>query len=107
MSLLIYAVVVLIGGGLFFGVVTAVGLLRLPDLYARAHASSKSDTLGSVLTLTAVALVFGPDVPTAKTVLLLLFLFVTSPTAAHAITRAAYDQGIIPWTLDDEGGTDR
>lgn len=103
MSLLTVVVLVLMAGGIFFGIVTAVGLLRLPDLYSRAHAASKSDTLGAVLTLGAVALVFGPSVPTIKTGLLLVFLFVTSPTAAHAITRAAYDQGIAPWQVDEEG----
>jgi multicomponent Na+:H+ antiporter subunit G len=97
------AVVVLAAGGVFFAVVAAVGLLRLPDLYTRAHAASKSDTLGAVLALSAAALAFGADVPAAKIVLLLLFMFITTPTAAHAITRAAYDQDIEPWTADEEG----
>ncbi|NHN47390.1 monovalent cation/H(+) antiporter subunit G [Halostella sp. JP-L12] len=97
------AIVALAAGGVFFGVVAAVGVLRLPDLYTRSHAASKSDTLGAVLTLGAAALTFGADVPTAKTVLLLLFMFLTNPTAAHAITRAAYDQEIEPWTTDEEG----
>jgi len=97
------AVVVLAAGGVFFALVAAVGLLRLPDLYTRAHAASKSDTLGAVLALGAAALAFGADVPAAKVVLLLLFMFITNPTAAHAITRAAYDQDIDPWTVDEEG----
>ena len=97
------AVVVLAAGGVFFGLVATVGLLRLPDLYTRAHAASKSDTLGAVLALGAAALAFGADVPTAKLVLLLLFTFITNPTAAHAITRAAYDQDIEPWSADQEG----
>ena len=99
------AIVALAAGGVFFAVVAAVGVLRLPDLYTRSHAASKSDTLGAVLTLGAVALVFGADVPTVKTVLLLLFMFLTNPTAAHAITRAAYDQEIEPWTTDEGGDT--
>jgi multicomponent Na+:H+ antiporter subunit G len=103
------AVSVLAAAGVFFAIVAAIGLVRLPDLYTRAHATSKSETLGAVLTLAAVALVVDTGLPTVKTALLLLFMFLTNPTAAHAITRAAAEQGIEPWTLgsdDDESGTD-
>jgi len=86
----------------YVGLVAAVGLIRLPDLYTRTHAASKSDTLGTVLTLAAVALALGADFSTLKTVFLLLFVFLTNPTAAHAITRAAYEEGIEPWTADEE-----
>jgi multicomponent Na+:H+ antiporter subunit G len=94
------AVVVLVGGGIFFAVVAAIGLVRLPDLYTRAHSTSKSETLGAVLTLAAVAIAFEGSLTTLKTALLLLFMFLTNPTAAHAITRAAAEQGIEPWTTD-------
>ena len=97
------AVVALLAGGAFFGLVAAVGLIRLPDLYTRAHAASKTDTLGAGLSLAAVAIVYDAGLPTVKTVLLLVFLFITNPTAAHAIARAASDQGIEPWTSDDGG----
>lgn len=100
------AVVVLLAGGVFFSFVGAVGLLRLPDFYTRAHASSKSDTLGVVLSIAAVALVLDVGLLTLKAVLLLLFMFLTTPTATHAIARAAYDQGIDPWTTDDAPGGD-
>ncbi|MGQ4554735.1 monovalent cation/H(+) antiporter subunit G [Halobellus sp. GM3] len=93
--------VFLVVAGTFFGFVAVVGIIRLPDLYTRAHATSKSDTLGIILTLGGVALVFGADISVAKTALLGIFMFVTNPTAAHAISRAAYDQGITPWTRDD------
>ncbi|WP_136602267.1 monovalent cation/H(+) antiporter subunit G [Salinigranum halophilum] len=93
------AVVVLAAGGVFFATVAAVGLVRLPDLYTRAHATSKSETLGAVLTLAAVALVVDAGLSTLKAGLLLLFMFLTNPTAAHAITRAAAEQGIEPWTV--------
>ena len=96
------AVLALAATGAFFGVVGAVGLVRLPDLYARAHSTSKSETLGAVLALAAVALAFGDDLSTVKAVLLLVFMFLTNPTAAHAIARAASEQGIEPWTTEDE-----
>lgn len=97
-----YAIVALIGGGLFFSFVGAIGIIRMPDLYTRAHATSKAETLGAVLTLAGVALVFNAELPAMKTLLLLLFMFLTNPTAAHAITRAAYDQGIEPWTHEED-----
>ncbi|MDR9411851.1 MAG: monovalent cation/H(+) antiporter subunit G [Haloquadratum sp.] len=87
---------VLLVGGAFFGFVAVVGVLRLPDLYSRAHATSKSDTLGVLLTLIAVSIVFDAQLATVKALLLAVFLFVTNPTAAHAIARSAYDQGIAP-----------
>jgi multicomponent Na+:H+ antiporter subunit G len=100
------AVVVLAVGGVFFAAVAAIGLIRLPDLYTRAHATSKSETLGAVLALAAVALVVDTGLSTVKSALLLLFMFLTNPTAAHAITRAAAEQGIEPWTTDTEADTE-
>jgi multicomponent Na+:H+ antiporter subunit G len=94
------AVLVLAVGGVFFAVVAVVGLVRLPDLYSRAHSTSKSETLGAVLTLSAVAITFESSLPTLKVGLLLVFMFLTNPTAAHAIVRAAAEQGIEPWTKD-------
>lgn len=94
-------------GSVFFSLVAAVGIIRLPDLYTRAHASSKADTLGAGLGLAAVAVVFGPSRSTVKILVLLIFVYLTNPTAAHAISRAAYDQGVEPWKKDEpekEGG---
>ena len=98
-----WAIVGLALVGTFFGGVAAIGIVRLPDVYTRAHAASKSDTLGAVLTIAAVATALQSDLSTAKSVFLLVFLFLTNPTAAHAIARAARDQGIEPWTADAEG----
>ena len=86
--------------GIGFTVVAVIGLARLPDVYARAHAPSKSETLGALLALTAAALAFGDSSTTVKFGALALFLLVTSPTAAHAIVRSADDQGIAPWTRE-------
>lgn len=85
-----------VAAGIFFGFVATVGLLRLPDLYSRLHAASKSDTLGSVLSLAGLAVVLGLSTESVKLVFLLVFLLVTSPTAAHAIARAAKEQEVEP-----------
>ncbi|WP_262176513.1 monovalent cation/H(+) antiporter subunit G [Haloarcula laminariae] len=98
-----WAIVALAALGAFFGAVAAIGIVRMPDIYTRAHAASKSDTLGAVLTIAAVALALESGLSTIKAVLLVVFMFLTNPTAAHAIARAAEDQGIEPWTTDEEG----
>lgn len=87
----------LVIGGLFFTVVSTTGILRLPDVYSRAHTASQTDTLGAGLTLAAVAVALGWQSTTVLTVLLLFFIFITNPTAAHAITRSAYEEGVEPW----------
>jgi multicomponent Na+:H+ antiporter subunit G len=99
-SLLGWLSVALLAVGLFFTIVAVIGLVRMPDLYTRAHATSKTDTLGTVLTLAGVALAFEAAVPRVKLLLLAAFLLITNPTATHAITRAAHDLGIDPWTTD-------
>ncbi len=76
------AIVILVVAGLFFTFVSAVGVLRLPDIYARAHTASQADTLGAGLALAAVALALGWQHATVYTVLLLFFVFITNPTAA-------------------------
>ncbi|WP_440988322.1 monovalent cation/H(+) antiporter subunit G [Haloarchaeobius baliensis] len=99
----VVAVVVLAGGGVFFSLVAAVGVLRLPDVYARAHATSKSDTMGTGLALAAVAVVLDSGVARFKLALLVVFVLLTNPVAAHAITRAAHVQGIAAWEREDDG----
>jgi len=77
-------------------------VIRLPDVFTRAHTASQADTLGAGFALAAVALTIGWGPTAVKTVLLLFFIFVTNPTAAHAIARAAYEEGVEPWTRGDE-----
>ena len=95
-------IVVAVALGLFFTFVSAMGVIRLPDVFSRAHTASQADTLGAGFALAAVALTLGWESTTVKTILLLVFIFVTNPTAAHAIARAAYEEGIEPWTTGDE-----
>jgi len=107
MALAEYVVLALLAGGAFFGFVAALGVIRLPDFYTRTHAASKGETLSAILTLAAVAISIGGALPTVKVVLLLIFAFLTNPTAAHAISRAAFEEDIQPWTLsgdEPEGG---
>jgi len=96
------AILVLLAGGVFFTFVSAVGVLRLPDVYTRAHTASQTDTLGAGLVVAAVVIAYGAETEVIKAILLLVFIFITNPTAAHAVARAAYEEGIEPWTEGDE-----
>ena len=103
-TLRIVAIVVLIGLGLFFTFVSAAGVIRLPDVYSRTHTASQTDTLGAGMALAGVALELGWQNATIYTLLLLFFVFITNPTAAHAIARSAAETGVEPITADDERG---
>lgn len=84
--------------GTIFTIVTMVGILRLPDVYTRAHAASKSATLGVLSILLGVFFHFWLNEGHFSIQLLLgiAFLFITSPIGGHLMGRAAYMSGIKP-----------
>ncbi len=94
--------VLLIAGALFFAVGT-IGILRLPDFYTRMHAAGKCDTLAAILCLLAIALYNLQTVSVAtllvslKVLAIVAFISVASPTATHAMTKAALIVGVKPW----------
>ncbi|SKC88937.1 monovalent cation/H(+) antiporter subunit G [Maledivibacter halophilus] len=77
-------------GGLFFLLVGTIGLLRFPDIYTRAHSAAKCDTLGAILCLFALMLYGGLSFASLKLSLVIIFLWMTSPTATHLIAKANY-----------------
>ncbi len=88
--------------GLFFMVVGAVGLVRFPDFYTRAHASGKCDTLGEGMMLIGFILYEGMTLISVKLLLLVAFIYITSPTAVHALVTFAHARGVEPWKKGDE-----
>lgn len=100
-----WAAIVLVGLGVLFTLVSAVGVIRLPDIYTRAHTASQTDTLGAGFALAGVALALGWQHATVYTVLLLFFVFITNPTAAHAIARSAAETGVEPLLEEEPGDT--
>lgn len=89
-------IILLISTGVLFSAVTALGLIRLPDVYTRTHAASKSSTLGvlSILLGTFVHFWFNEGIFNTQMVIAIAFLFITQPVAGHLIGRAAYMTGI-------------
>ncbi|MBN1192883.1 MAG: monovalent cation/H(+) antiporter subunit G [Coriobacteriia bacterium] len=94
--------IVLCSMGVFFFFVGTIGMLRFPDFYTRTHAATKCDTVGAGSILLALALLRGlsPDVP--KLLLLAALVLLSSPTASHALSRAAYRTGLKPWFARQE-----
>lgn len=82
--------------GSAFAVIGGVGMLRLPDFYTRMHGASLTDTLGAGLILIGLMLQAGFSLVTVKLVLILAFIFFTSPTSAHALAKAALGSGLKP-----------
>ena len=93
-------VVFFITVGVLFIVVTAIGLFRLPDLYTRTHAASKSATLGVMCILLGVFFYFWliEDHFNARILLGILFIFITGPVGGHIMSRSSYIAGIKPWS---------
>jgi multicomponent Na+:H+ antiporter subunit G len=83
--------------GSAFMLIAALGVLRMPDLLTRMHATTKAGVLGAGLTMVAVALHFGTEPVIAKAVAVIAFLILTAPVAAHAIGRAGYFTGVSLW----------
>ena len=84
----------LIGVGVAFDVFGCIGLVRLPDVYNRLQAATKCVTVGTCFIIARSLLVLGSASGAVKGALCLLFVVVTSPTAAHALARAAHRCGV-------------
>lgn len=93
----------LMGVGIAFITISTIALLIMPDLYTRAHAVAKSETLGLLLVFGGVFL--RPELDLQAGVRLALILGVSllaNPTAVHALVRAAMRVGARPWTIVDQ-----
>ncbi|RLE03975.1 MAG: cation:proton antiporter [Candidatus Aminicenantes bacterium] len=86
----------LIFAGAFFITVGSIGLIRLPDFYSRCHATGKADTLGLLLVISGLIIYEGFSLHSAKLLIILAFVGLTSPTATHALARAAFRFGVKP-----------
>jgi multicomponent Na+:H+ antiporter subunit G len=75
----------------------AIGIFRFPDFYTRMHAATKATSLGMGFLLAGAAVHFGGWVALIKAFLVMIFIFLTTPVAAHAISRAAYRMGVDMW----------
>lgn len=92
---------VLIAAGSFFVLVGSIGLLRLPDLYTRAHGTSIIDTVGAGFLILGLMLQAGLTLVTLKLLFLLIISFITLPVVSHALARAALHENLQPRLTED------
>ena len=100
---------ILIVAGLFFFTGGSIGILRFPDFYSRLHPAGKLDTMGLLMTMTGMALytvqefTLSAIFTSLKILLIVVFIFITSPTATHAILDAGVRAGLSPWSAPGKG----
>jgi len=92
---------VLLLAGSFFCIVGGIGLIRLPDFFARIHGAGITDTLGAGLVLAGLMVQAGLTLVTVKLVMVVVILLLTGPTATHAVARAARLAGLKPVTAEE------
>lgn len=73
-----------------------LGVLRMPDVYTRMHPAGLTDTMGTILVLTGCLLQAGLGLAAVKLAATLVFLLLTTPTAAYALANAARLAGVVP-----------
>lgn len=82
--------------GALFGLIGAWGLVRMPDFYTRVHAASVLETLGAGFILLGLMIEAGWSLVSVKLFFIGLLIFFASPTASHALARAALLRGVKP-----------
>jgi len=98
-EILLYACGLLLLAGAAFGLLAALGMLRLPDLYSRMHAASKAGIVGAGLIFVGIAVVCQDGAVILRAMIGILFLVLTTPVSAHLLARAAYLAGHRPSEL--------
>ena len=87
---------VCLAAGAFFCLVGGIGLVRMPDFFTRVHAASVTETLGAGLVLLGLILKAGLTLVAAKLAFIGVLIYFASPTASHALAKAALIAGIKP-----------
>ncbi len=93
---------ILLFGGCAFLIISGIGVLRLPDVFTRLHAAGLTDTMGAGLLILGLTIEWGLSLVTAKLLLILLFIWATSPVASHALAKIALRDGFRPMLAKDD-----
>jgi multicomponent Na+:H+ antiporter subunit G len=76
--------------GSLFMLVAAIGVVKLQDVYMRMHAITKAASLGAILMLIAVYLLYREWIVLIEALMVVLFVIFTAPIASHMIAKAAH-----------------
>ena len=90
-----------LAGGAFFCLVGGIGLARMPDFYTRMHGASVTETLGAGFMLIGLMLQAGLTLVAVKLAMIGLLILFASPTASHALAKAALGSGLRPKLADN------
>jgi len=90
--------------GLFFLFTGTVGLNRMPDVFTRMHATTKCDTVGVGLIIMGLLLRAGTWANAVKLILVLAFMWISSPTVSHLVGQAAWHDKVPMHGISHEGG---
>ncbi len=105
-----YIAIAFLVTGLFFFLAGAIGVIRFPDFYSRLHPAGMLDSLGLLLSMAGIALFtllhhgfsIASLLTSLKIMLIVVFVYITSPTATHAIIDAGIRAGLKPWTKNKD-----
>jgi multicomponent Na+:H+ antiporter subunit G len=90
--------------GCAFCIIGGIGMIRMPDFYTRSHAAGLTDTFGAALILLGLGFQAGISLIAVKLIFICIFLYITSPTSAHALVKAAYAKGVAAPHIEDRRG---
>ncbi len=86
--------ITIITTGIIFDIIGCIGLVRLPDVYNRLQAATKCVTLGTCMILAGCMVLTGSTASAVKCLVCIVFILITSPTAAHALARGSHSFGV-------------
>ena len=94
---IVVSLFLLMGG--ILSLIAVAGVLRMPDIFTRMHASTKVGTVGVSSITIGLMIHFGSITVISRGILVIAFFLLTAPVAAHMIARAAYRSGVSLWIL--------
>lgn len=86
--------------GLYFVLVSAIGVVRFPDVYSRSHAVGLTDSVGAFYLLLGLAVYQGFSTNMVRILVVLALLYLINPVITHATVRAALRSGLKPWSKE-------
>ena len=99
----VLADVCLVAGGVLC-ITGGIGLLRMPDFFARVHAVGVTETLATPLLLIGLMLQMEWSLDLVKVLIIIALILATNPTATHSMAKAALHGGERPLTADKAEG---
>jgi multicomponent Na+:H+ antiporter subunit G len=95
MTEIILSIFIIAGSFLMF--IAGLGVLRMPDIFMRMHAATKAPSLGIMLMLVVVMISFPDLITIVKSLLVIIFIYITIPISANMLGKTSLDMGLPMW----------